>query len=191
MTGWMLVFGSFDANDGVNTLLLGMDLGIVQHVAEEYGGPSASETLVGAVDSSGLVDSVFTIGLMSDSTDGVAALRSALARELNGLATVTLGSLGSACTATITPKIARSVKIPMQPPYDTELVRNFKTVLEVVVRHDPYLESPTETLHAAAGFDLPAVASLAAQTGEEAALMADRFRYHRHRLKRLSSRHWH
>ncbi len=170
-------FGSFNANDGVYTELLGMSLGVPSRVAEELGGPGIDIAALGPVDESAHVEAWFRIGFKRTSVDTVLSAVDLLRTELRDLSTITVGLEGSAYTGTLTPTIARCVDVPLTPPLDSELIRKFKTIVDVFVRREPWVYGGTTTLYNASAKTYPAVLSLSAMTGDADAPLDSLFNF--------------
>jgi hypothetical protein len=161
---YVLLIGSFDANDGVHTRLLRSTLGVPVKKFEVLGGLSADVADVGPVDMSDLVSAAFRIGIMGADTDEVLAIVAELQSELEALAEIVYGVKGATGTVRLVPKVADCIEIPLEPPYDVELASDAKTIVDVAILREPYLLTPAETLHDEAGLDTPGVLSLAAMT---------------------------
>lgn len=159
------VFGSFDANDGVSTDLLGMRIGVPDRKAEEYGGPGVDIAALGPVDTSAHVEAWFRIGFRKTSVDTVTAYVDLLRAELRDLSTITVGLEGSAYTGTLTPTIARCIDVPV----DSKLIQMYTTIVEVIVRREPWIYGPTDPLYTALALTIPAVLDLSAMAGQMAA----------------------
>jgi hypothetical protein len=168
----VLLVGPIDCNDRVNTFLVSFSLGNPERVAEETGGPGVDIARVGAVDMSALVESRWVVVVKDSSVDAVSARVAAIADELSALSLITIGLKNSEYTGTLVPRISECLEPLQEAPWDTRLV-NGATRIEIVVRREPYVLAPTETLYSVAGFDCPALISLAAQTGQYEAPLSD------------------
>lgn len=162
----VLVVGSIDCNDQVNTFLVSFFLGKPLRVAAEYGGPTFDVASVGSIDTSALVESRFFVQVKGSSVDDVSARVAEIAEQLRDLNAITMGLKGSDHTGILVPKIAECVEIPQEAPWDSRLVNQNSTMVELIVRRNPYVYVSPETVHSAAAVTLPSVASMAAQTGD-------------------------
>lgn len=141
----ILLIGSVDCNDGVNTTLFAMTLGKPGRFAEEYGGPSIDIAAVGSVDTSQLVESRFTVDVSAASVDAVSAIVALIASEVRDLANITVGLQGSAYTGTLKVRIGECIEIPLDKPMDSALMNAHWTRVEIVVRREPWIYGAEET----------------------------------------------
>jgi hypothetical protein len=163
----ILVFGSFDANDGTNTVLLtDIVLGAPRRIREQLGGPGIDIAAAGALDESSWVNTRWQILIKGSSTDDVLTRIAALSAELRDLSTITVGLKGSAYTGSIIPKNAECVEIPLGDDRSAALSNDFWSVVEVRVEREPWAYGATEALYSATAKTLPCVLDLSAMIGD-------------------------
>lgn len=163
----ILVVGNVDCNDRVNTRLMAMTLGKPNRSAAEYGGLGIDIASVGSVDISSLVESSFIVEVRAASVDAATSIVALIADEIRDLADIVVGLVNSAYIGTLKVRIGECIEIPLASPWI--LTAQYTTLVEIVVRREPYVLSPTETLYNAAGFNAPCLVPLFAQIGQVAA----------------------
>lgn len=164
---YILVIGSVDCNDGVNTTLLSdnLSLGAPHRIREQLGGPGVDIAAAGPLDESAWVPAHWQVLFQDTSVDGLVARVAALAAELRDLSAITVGLKGSAYTGTITPKNAECVEIPLAGSRAVSIWSEFRTVVEIIVEREAPIRSAAETLYSASALSVPGVLDLSPMTG--------------------------
>ncbi len=162
----VLVAGSVNLNDGVNTILLGLSLGTAQREAEQLGGPGVDIAASGPLDESAWVETTAEVLVAGSSVDDVMARVSAIAAELRDCSDWTVGLDGSAYTGTLRVKLGRCVELPLEAPWMTALVGAHKTRLAITVLREPWVYGASTVLYSASSVALPCVLDLSAMSGD-------------------------
>ena len=162
----VLVAGSVDLNDGVNTFLVGARVGAPLREREQLGGPGVDIAAAGAVDESAWVESTFRVAVAGADVDEVMARVDAIAAELRAAADWTIGLRGSAYTGRLRVKLGQCVEVPLEYPWDVRLMNAARTQVEVSILREPWVYGATSTLYSQQAVSIPCVLDLSGMTGD-------------------------
>lgn len=162
----VLVAGSQNLNDGVNTFLVSWKLGAPLRAAEQLGGPGSDIAASGPVDESAWVESVFNVAIAGSSVDDVSARIAAIAAELRDLSDWTIGLKNSAYTGLLRVKLGHCIEVPLDYPWDGRLMNAAKTQVEIVIEREPWVYGETDTLYDAFAVTVPCALDLSAMIGD-------------------------
>lgn len=161
----ILTVGTFDCNDGTHTFLQSLELGVPNRSAPVFSGPQFDLARTGAMDTSELVETQFSVQITDSTVDGVGDRIATLAAALRDLSDITVGLKGSDNTGTVKPRITSPPAVRSGSPYDSLWMNKYKAVVDVTLLREPWVYGAEVTLHNATATYVPGVLDLAAMTG--------------------------